>query len=265
MLLSSAVLIASSALIAATPVRRATQQLGPIDDVLPPVVTVNTRANDQAIIAQLKQLPTQKDRSNLLDQPGDYVFDFASSAPPTGSAQLSGLGGRSVTADAKSMPALVGLGSAMTVAFLGPCGMNTAHVHNRATELNIVVKGRLVTNFIIENGVAPIENTMSTYQMSVFPQGAIHQEYNPDCEDAVFVASFNNEDPGVGAIAQNFFGLRPEVVSATLGGPVQFDGADIESFRDAIPANIALGIDACLDRCQITRNAKRDLNELLLR
>ncbi|KAH7320659.1 RmlC-like cupin domain-containing protein [Stachybotrys elegans] len=261
---SSLLLLAASGLAAAGPVKRA-GSLGPIDDVLPPVVPVNTRANNQDIISQLKTAPTQEDRSRILDLEGDYVFDFATKSPPEGSAQTSGLGGRSVTADAKSMPALVGLDSAMTVAFLGPCGMNTAHVHNRATELNIVVKGRLVTNFIVENGVRPIENTMSTYQMSVFPQGAIHQEYNPDCEEAVFVASFNDEDPGVGAIAQNFFGLRPEVVEATLGGPIQFDGADIDSFRHAIPANIAFGIDACLERCHITRNAKRDLNELLMR
>lgn len=40
------------------------------------------------------------------------------------------------------------------------------------TEFNIVVKGRLVTNFVIENGILPISNTLSLYQMTVFPQGA---------------------------------------------------------------------------------------------
>jgi oxalate decarboxylase/phosphoglucose isomerase-like protein (cupin superfamily) len=241
----------------------ATEDTSSIDSVLPPIVPVNTRANDQALISQLKGLATQRDRSQLLNQPGDYVFDFAAAQPAAG--ELNGAGGRSVSATAKSMPALIGLDSAMTVAFLGPCGMNTAHVHNRATELNIIVKGRLVTNFIVENQVPLISNTMETFQMSVFPQGAIHQEFNPDCEEAVFVASFNNEDPGVTQVAQGFFGLSPEVVAATLGGPVTFNGADIETFRSAIPSNIALGIDACLERCQITRNAKRDLSELLER
>jgi hypothetical protein len=97
----------------------------------------------------------------------------------------------------------------------------------------------------------------------VFPQGAIHQEFNPDCEDAVFVAGFNNADPGVEQVAQTFFNLRPDVVSATLGGVQTINGADIESFRDRIPANIALGIDACLKKCGIKRNAKRDMNEIL--
>ncbi|CRK26412.1 hypothetical protein BN1708_014535 [Verticillium longisporum] len=175
-----------------------------IDSVLPPVVPVNTRAADPELITKLMTAPTQRQRANLLDQPGDFVFDFT---------DLS---------------------------------------------LNVVVKGRLVTNFVIENGVEPIENTMSLYQMSVFPKGAIHQEYYPDCEDTVFVAGFNDPDPGVEQVAQAFFSLNPEVVSATLGGVTTLDGKDIASFREHIPDNVALGIEACLNKCGLKRNAKRD-------
>ncbi|KAF6804209.1 spherulin-1A [Colletotrichum sojae] len=232
-----------------------------IDDALPPIVPVNTRTGNSELITKLMTAPTQQDRVRLLNQPGDFVFDFNDAGAPEGS-ESRGKGGFSTSATAKTFPALIGNGAAMTLAFLGPCGMNTAHVHNRATELNVVVKGRLVTNFQVENGVDPVANTMELYQMSVFPQGAIHQEFNPDCEDAVFVAGFNNADPGVEQVAQTFFGLRPEVVSATLGGAMSFDGADLESFREHIPANIALGIDACLNKCGIKRNAKRDINEI---
>lgn len=261
---SSLALLAGSALVAAVPTTHQARQSN-IDEFLPAVVPVNTRANDQTLIDALLSTPIQEGRSKLLDQPGDYVFDFADLDPPEGAATDGGLGGVSVAATAQTFPALIGTGSSMTVAFLGPCGMNTAHVHPRATELNIVVKGRLVTGFVVENNVAPIANTMDTFQMSVFPQGAIHQEYNPDCEEAVFVAGFNNEDPGVNTIAQNFFGLRPEVVEATLGGPITFNGADIESFRETIPKNIANGIEACLNKCGIQRNAKRDINDLVMR
>ncbi|RYP92296.1 hypothetical protein DL770_001609 [Monosporascus sp. CRB-9-2] len=227
-----------------------------IDDVLPPIVPVNTRAANQELITQLLTAPTQRERANLLNQPGDYVFDFNDREVP--GSESEGRGGFSTSATARTFPALIGNGAAMTLGFLGPCGMNTAHVHNRATELNVVVKGRLVTNFVIENGVEPIANTMELYQMSVFPQGAIHQEFNPDCEDTVFVAGFNDPDPGVEQVAQAFFNLNPDVVSATLGGVTSLDGKDIESFREFIPANIALGIDACLKKCGIQRNVKRD-------
>lgn len=53
--------------------------------------------------------------------------------------------------------------------------------------------------------------------MTVFPQGSTHTEWNPDCTDAVFVAGFNSDDPGVKQDAQTTFGLSDEVMEAILG------------------------------------------------
>ena len=233
-----------------------------INAIIPPVFPINTRQGNDDLIAKLMTAPTQAERMKLLNQPGDFVFDFNEGASAS-STETKGKGGASIGATSKTMPALIGNGGSMTVGFLGPCGMNTPHVHNRATELNIVVQGRLVTNFVEENGAAPVANTLSRFQMTVFPQGAIHQEFNPDCEPTVFVAAFNDADPGVQTIAQNFFSLRPDVISATLGGPQTLNGEDIESFRKSIPANIALGSDACLNKCGIKRNVKRGIDEIM--
>jgi hypothetical protein len=73
-----------------------------------------------------------------------------------------------------------------------------------------------------------------------------------------FVAGFNNVDPGVEQVAQAFFNLNPAVVGATLGGVTSLNGKDLESFREHIPENVAQGIDSCLKKCGIKRNAKRD-------
>jgi hypothetical protein len=82
-----------------------------------------------------------------------------------------------------------------------------------------------VTNFVIENGAALIGNTLSLYQMAVFPQGAIHQEFNPDCEETVYVvAGFNHADPSMSQVAPNFFSLRIDVVQATSGRIQTFNG-----------------------------------------
>ncbi|PHH91338.1 hypothetical protein CDD83_853 [Cordyceps sp. RAO-2017] len=196
----------------------------------------------------------------LLEHPGDFVFDFNGTMATSGPGK-EGKGGFLVAANSQTMPALIGNGGSMTVSFLDPCGMNAPHIHNRATELNIVVQGRLVTNFVGENG-SPVENTLSRFQMAVFPQGAIHQEFNPDCEQAISMAAFNSADPGLQMVAQNLFSLRPDVVSAALGGVQTIDGKDIESLRDIVPANIVRGIDACLKKCGIERNAKRSLEEV---
>ncbi|KAI0158307.1 spherulin-1A [Xylariaceae sp. FL1272] len=225
------------------------------DDSLPADVPANPRSGDASLIQALELAPTQKSRIPLLNQPGDFKFDFLD--PPSGSVTM-GSGGHTVAADANLFPALIGNAGAMTMGFLSPCGFNTPHVHPRATELNVVVEGRLVSEMIMENGVSPVQNLLNKYQFTVFPQGAMHTEFNPDCEDAVFVAGFNNVDPGVQQSAQTFFGLRPDIIQAALAVDA-INGADIETFKGMIPANVAQGVESCLKKCGITKNAKRDL------
>ena len=102
-----------------------------------------------------------------------------------------------------------------------------------------------------ENGAPHMQHTLSLYQMTVFPQGAMHTEWNPDCVPAVFVASFASEDPGVQQSLQTLVGFEDEVVRAAVAGDGVVDGKDLESFRKYIPANVALGVESCLQKCKI--------------
>jgi hypothetical protein len=140
----------------------------------------------------------------------------------------------------------------MAIGFLGPCGFNTPHTHPRGTELNVVVQGSLVTTMILENGVRAVNHNASLYQMSLLPQGALHQEYNPDCTSTVFVAGFNNEDPGAQQTQDTFFKLEDNVIQAAFGGDI-YSGEDIDLIRDMIPANVALGVEECLRKCGIPK------------
>ena len=90
----------------------------------------------------------------------------------------------------------------MTIGFLGPCGMNTPHTHPRATEINFSVNTTLRAGFLEENGARFVDVELAAGSAAVFPMGAIHFEMNPSCEPAMFVAAFDNEDPGVGQVAQ---------------------------------------------------------------
>ena len=67
-------------------------------------------------------------------------------------------------------------------------------MHPRATELNLVIEGRLFASVTAENGATHRNDTLSKFEMTVFPQGAIHTEFNPDCTPAIFVAAFPDED-----------------------------------------------------------------------
>lgn len=210
----------------------------------------NGQANNLDLIQKLLLAPKGVDRFTLIKDDTDFKFDFNN--PPANSA-TTGLGGHTVRADRLSYPPIIGTGVGMTVGFLGPCGFNTPHTHPRSSEINIVVQGRLSTEFTLENGARTVHNDLETYQMTVFPQGALHTEFNPDCHDAVFVAGFANEDPGVQQAAQTFFGFDQDIVEAAVGNDFTFEGKDVDTFRKMIPANVARGVESCLAKCGIKK------------
>ena len=194
--------------------------------------------------------PSSVDRLALLTD-DDLVFKFTDPARTDGVTK--GEGGNTTRADHATFPALVGQGGSITIGFLGPCGFNTPHVHPRAAELNLVVEGNLFASVTAENGARHINHTLGKYEMTVFPQGAVHTEFNPDCTPSVFVAAFPSEDPGVGQIAQEYFRLEGEIVRGSAGGELSISGEDVEAFRSKIPENVAKGVDSCLAKCGIAK------------
>ena len=136
--------------------------------------------------------------------------------------------------------------------------MNSPHTHPRASEINFSLNTTLRAGVLIENGARFAEIDIRPGTATIFPQGAIHFEMNPSCEEAMFVAGFNGEDPGVQQVAQRFFGLPPDIVGATLGGLGIQEVANLEGF---IPDNVIYGVEECLARCGIERtpqpNAQR--------
>jgi Cupin len=149
---------------------------------------------DQSLFESLVLARSSVERNNLLSN-DDLVFSFDTpcrNSPELGVA--AGKGGKTVRADHSTFPALVGQGGSITIGFLNPCGFNSPHVHPRAAELNLVVEGRLFGSVTAENGATHRNHTLNKFEMTVFPQGAIHTEFNPDCTPAVFVAAFPDED-----------------------------------------------------------------------
>ncbi|KAF3010900.1 hypothetical protein E8E13_009822 [Curvularia kusanoi] len=188
------------------------------------------------------------------------VFSFNNATPNPGAK-----GGALKSANIETFPILTDLGISTTVAFLNPCGINTPHVHPRATEFLTLVEGKnLKFGYVLENGlVGPDKNpeiagTLNKFEGTVFPMGSIHFQFNDNCDSATFVATLNSEDPGTSQIAQNFFALNDEVVNATLGFPREIDGKNIEEFRKYIPANLAQDIEVCLRRCEKRDDDKKD-------
>jgi len=183
-------------------------------------------------------------------------FDFKT-------APVGGDGGRILVANEANFPFLVGEGIAGAVAFIEPCGMNSPHIHPRATEFLTVVEGQLEVGFVMENGLFkdaakainalafPFNTTLNQFEATIFPQGSIHFQFNPTCERAIFTAALNSADPGTSQIAQNFFTLPDDIVNITLGGKNHIDPSNVDQFRAQLPANLVLAADSCKARCHL--------------
>jgi hypothetical protein len=188
------------------------------------------------------------------------VFDFAN--PPAGSGPPPGAGGSVVTAFGSNFPAVISRNIGAAMFTLNACGLVPPHMHARSAEFITVVQGTVFTQFLTESGSVLISNNLTTLSAAVFPQGSIHLELNPTCEKAVFVAGFNDDDPGVSNIAANFLAFDPELVGASLGGDKVVSGADLATFEQGLPTDAVVAVQDCLCMCGINPNAKRSLRDV---
>ncbi len=118
------------------------------------------------VVKQLITATTAVERTKILNNDGEFVFDFLN--PPSTTSVTTGKGGHTVAANRGVFPALVGNGIAMTIGFLGPCGLNTPHTHPRATEINYIVNGTVTAGMLLENGARFVTNTVKAGQATVF-------------------------------------------------------------------------------------------------
>lgn len=174
-------------------------------------------------------------------------------------------GGTIVTANLASLPVTQLTGSSMAIGVMGACGFATPHSHPRANELNLVTQGTLISTMTLENGARVINQTIGFQQMTVFPQGSMHMEYNPGCTNATFVAAFTSADSGVQQSMTAFMNFGDEVIQATMGGSLTVDGKDVDAFKSAIPVNVALGVESCLAACGLKKRSLDETSEVLKR
>ena len=187
----------------------------------------------------------------------DFVFDFFNPIP--GSVTSSGPDGRITVAQLKTFPVLAGEGIAMSLGYLGPCGLNTPHIHPRATEFNFAVNGTLHTGMIQENGARVVLNNVTAGQATIFPRGSIHFEQNLGCKPMIFIAAFSAEDPGTTSVANAFFRLPTDVVEAAMGGDDL--SKSVKQVQMGIPESVAFGVQECMQSCGISRTSN-DANSM---
>lgn len=219
--------------------------------------------NMEDLHTQLVLAPTDAARTLLLAKLGgneSFVFDFGN--PPNGSV-AKGAGGQIVQAVSATFPPLVGRNSGAFVFTINPCGMVPPHFHPRSDEFFVVIQGTIFAQFLTETGSALITNNITTHQGQLLPAGAIHLQWNPTCQTAMFVSGFNDNDPGASFLAPGILGFETDLVDSTFGGEMVISGADLESIKHSLPAGAVISVGDCLTRCGIKPNTRRSVSEVL--
>jgi hypothetical protein len=131
--------------------------------------------------------------------------------------------------------------------------MSIVHIHPRSAELFVVTEGTIVTETVLEAGTnddgsdRSIRLTLDAGQMTVFPQGSFHTQFNPNCTPALAVASFVSDDPGFEGIIPATFSLQDQVIVNSFGDAIPAE--DLEKFKASLPEGIFLVVEECMAQC----------------
>ncbi|KAK7532867.1 RmlC-like cupin domain-containing protein [Phyllosticta citribraziliensis] len=136
-----------------------------------PATAIDATLN-ATLVASAKLAATRLDRAALFTAPNSTVFDFTSHPYHTFAP------GGVVNANAATFPYVTGNGMTLAMLYLGPCAMLPAHLHPRAANYVVSVKGTTETYMVEENGAATVRATLGEGMMTIFPRGSVHMMEN---------------------------------------------------------------------------------------
>lgn len=102
-------------------------------------------------------------------------------------------------------PGLNGLGISVARLDLAPGGVIPMHTHPAATEVLLVVQGKITTAFISSSNEVYLK-TVKRGEIMVYPQGLLHFQINAGGKSAIAFVSFSSPNPGLQITDFAFFG-----------------------------------------------------------
>ncbi|GAB4845570.1 hypothetical protein Ancab_038975 [Ancistrocladus abbreviatus] len=129
-----------------------------------------------------------------------------------------------------AFPALNTLGISMNRVDLGPYGLNPPHSHPRATELGIVVKGKVLVGFVTTGNVF-YSKVLTKGEMFVIPRGLVHFQKNVGKGKVLLLTSFNSQLPGTVDIPTTLFAAKPSIPTDILSQTFQVEDRFVEGIK----------------------------------
>ncbi|KAI3937178.1 hypothetical protein MKW92_019594 [Papaver armeniacum] len=170
-------------------------------------------------------------------------FFYSGLVNEASTANPFGLGVR--PGDVTSFPGLNTLGLSINILDLAPGGIVPLHTHPRATEANLVIKGKVFFGFLTTNNVLH-SKVITAGEVSIIPEGLVHFVQNVGKSKAVVVAMFNSQSPGAAGLPFNLFGSTPAIPNDLLAKNFLVDEKVIANIKSNIITTSSFFLVLCL-------------------
>ncbi|KAK5794719.1 hypothetical protein PVK06_035960 [Gossypium arboreum] len=109
------------------------------------------------------------------------------------------------------------LGISMNRVDFAPGGINPPHSHPRASEVGVVIEGKLLVGFVTTNNVY-YSKVLTAGHMFAIPRGLVHFQLNIGDGKALAYTAFNSHLPGAAIVPLNLFAssIPNEVLTKTF-------------------------------------------------
>lgn len=141
--------------------------------------------------------------------------DFFSRAIASAASTSNPFGANSTRATVATFPGLNTLGVSITRVDLAPGGLNPPHSHPRASELVMVLKGEVMVGFTT-GANRLFSKVVRENELFVVPRGLQHFQLNTGAGNAVFIAMFDAQSPGVVTPTFAMFSTKPAMPMEVL-------------------------------------------------
>ncbi|CAH8259269.1 unnamed protein product [Arabidopsis lyrata] len=151
--------------------------------------------------------------------------DFYTSGLNVPGNTSTGPGAKITAVDIERMPGLNTLGVAIARIDIAPGGLVPPHTHPRASEIFLVMKGKLFVGFVSSNEYNYTLFTKILYpgDVFVFPKGLPQFHANMGKTNAVVIAAAGSQNPGRIIIGDAVFGSKPLIDPKVLAKAFALD------------------------------------------
>ncbi|XP_057816856.1 putative germin-like protein 2-3 [Cryptomeria japonica] len=132
------------------------------------------------------------------------------------------VGSNVTAANVNQIPGLNTLGISLVRIDYAVDGINPPHTHPRATEILVLLEGKLLVGFIDTTNKFH-SKVLEKGDVFVFPKGLLHFQQNVGVGDAVAIAGLSSQNPGVQVTANSLFAANPSMPDGVLSKAFRSD------------------------------------------